>query len=325
MAVYAASHRGLITAALVPQTAGLRLENGRVYDPRVPLRVSDHRALLRTSANQIRSAFAFSAMQTQREDESVFGSVPHAPPEADRPRANLWTARAVVYLIAQSVALDLMTPTWRIPPEFRRNFVIPDVELNMDAAALHGEQIHWGHFGGLTRYLDIVLFLSYCLDGIDPAEAIKTTMRGYGLAGAMSHYRSQQVPSVSPINDESGYGSGSGRLRQPNPWARADDDEDDEPAGWMAPDGPPEPRINVASQASEMGPIDDFVADVCSTGDRAMTLAGELYTSYARWCLDHGYLAHSQRKFGLELRARGYERKRRGKGRHWWIGVECHT
>ena len=52
-----------------------------------------------------------------------------------------------------------------------------------------------------------------------------------------------------------------------------------------------------------------------------MSLAGDLYTSYARWCLDNGYLAHSQRKFGLELRARGYQRKRRGKGRHWWMGV----
>ena len=52
-----------------------------------------------------------------------------------------------------------------------------------------------------------------------------------------------------------------------------------------------------------------------------MSPAGDLYASYAQWCLDQGYLAHSQRKFGLELRAHGYERKRRGKGKHWWVGV----
>ena len=63
-----------------------------------------------------------------------------------------------------------------------------------------------------------------------------------------------------------------------------------------------------------MGPVDDFVTDACATGGRAMMLAGELYASYAHWCLDNGYLAHSQRKFGLELTARGYERKRPGQG-----------
>ena len=321
MAVYAASHHGLITAALIPNSVDLHLDNGRVFDASVPLLVADHRSLLRTAGNQIRSAFAFSAMQTQREDESVFGSVPHTPPTTEPSGADLWAARAVVYLIAQSVALDLMTPTWRIPPEFRRSFAILELDFTMDATGLHDEEIRWGHFGGLTRYLNLILFLSYCLDGIDPAEASKTTTRGYGLAGTMSQYTSDQAPSASPVTDEAGYGAGSGRRRRPSPWAGAPDE--DEPAGWIAPDGPPEPRITVASQASEMGPIDDFVADACSTGDRAMILAGELYTSYARWCLDHGYLAHSQRKFGLELRARGYERKRRGKGRHWWIGVEC--
>lgn len=90
----------------------------------------------------------------------------------------------------------------------------------------------------------------------------------------------------------------------------------------IAPDGPPAQRISVASQATHEGPITDFVADACAVGGDTMTLAGELYTRYATWCLDNGYLAASQRKFGLELTSRGYQRKRRGKGRHWWVGLQ---
>ena len=321
MAVYAASHRGLITATLVPNRAELTRESGQTFDSSLPLEVTDYRSLLRTTGNQVRGAFALLAMQTQREAETVFGSVSHLPPPvADQPDVDLWNARAATYLISQSVALDLMAPTWRIPPEFRQNYAIPDMDFALDAENLHGEEIRWGHFGSLARYLDLSLFVSYCLDGIDVSVALQASSGNYGLLGLLAEHFSREVPSASPISDVSGYGSGSGRLRRYG--ALAEDVGSDAPAGWIAPDGPPEPRISVASQATEMGPVDEFVADACSTGSRAMNLAGDLYTSYANWCLDHGYLAHSQRKFGLELRARGYERKRRGKGRHWWIGVE---
>ena len=321
MSVYAAAHRGLITATLVPNRVELGRETGRAFDTGVPLQVTDHRSLLRTTGNQVRGAFAFLAMQTQRESETVFGPVSHLPPsDGDGPAVDLWNARAATYLIAQSVALDLMAPTWRIPPEYRQSYAIPGMDFALDARSLHGEEIRWGHFGSLARYLDLSLFVSYCLDGIDISVALEASSGNYGLLGLLAERLSHQIPSASPVGDAGGYGSGSGRLRPSLPLDGSV--ESDAPAGWIAPDGPPEPRIAVASQATEMGPIDQFVADACSTGGRAMTLAGDLYTSYANWCLEHGYLAHSQRKFGLELRARGYQRKRRGKGKHWWIGVQ---
>ncbi len=321
MAMYAASHRGLITATLLPNRAEVSRESGQAPDSSLPLEVTDYRSLLRTTGNQVRGAFALLAMQTQREAETVFGSVSHLPPRAaDQPEVELWNARAATYLIAQSVALDLMAPTWRIPPEFRQSYAIPGLDFILDASSLHGEEIRWGHFGSLARYLDLSLFVSYCLDDIDIAVASEAASGNYGLLGLLAERISHEIPSASPISDARGYGSGSGRLR---PTGSLDETIDtDAPAGWIAPDGPPEPRITVASQATEMGPIDDFVANACSTGERAMNLAGDLYTSYANWCLDNGYLAHSQRKFGLELRARGFERKRRGKGKHWWVGVE---
>ena len=322
MAVYAASHQGFITASLIPDRADLRLESGDIVDANVPLYVTDHRSLLRTAANQVRSSFAISAMQTQREAESAFGSVLHSTyPASEQALDPLWTARAVTYLIAQSVALDLMAPTWRIPPEFRRSYAIPDIDLVLDAMSLHGEEVRWGHFSGLPSYLDMTLFISYCLDGIDANTALRESSGNYGVMGLLADQQSHEIPSADPITNETGYGGGSGRLNRTGPSSITI--EADAPAGWIAPDGPPEPRITVASQATVMGAIDDFVADACTTGSRSMNLAGDLYTSYANWCLDHGYLAHSQRKFGLELRARGYERKRRGKGKHWWMGVEA--
>lgn len=324
MAVYTASHRGLITATLVANSADPYITSGQIYDASVPLSVTDHRSLIRTTGNQVRGAFAFSVLQTQRELEASFGAVsPDHPPDAEAPDANLWTARSVLGLIAHSVDLDLMSPIWHIPREYRRTFEVASLGFTMDAISLQGQEMRWGHFGGLLRYLDLVQFVSHCLDGVDIALALQVAAGNYGALAELADRQSYEVPSASPINDVGGYGSGSGRLNRPRPsFVTVDADA---PAGWIAPDGPPEPRISVASQATQLGPIDDFVANACSTGSRAMNLAGDLYTSYANWCLDHGYLAHSQRKFGLELRARGYERRRRGKGRHWWVGVESHV
>ncbi len=325
MALYAASHRGLITAAFVPAGAELYLSNGETADASVPLTVNDQQSLLRCAGNQVRGAFALSALQTQRELEAAYRLV---PPLAE-PDADLRAARTAIYLIARCLAQDLIAPTWDIPPEYRRSFTVATLDFTLDAAALQGSEMRWKHFGGLTGYLDLTLFLSLRLDGADAPTAAQMVAAGdYGAMGDLASRQSWEAPAEAspagvPFGHTPGYGSGSGRLRRPNAKAGSAGVDAEGEAGWIAPDGHPQPRIAVAPQATERGPVDDFVADACATGGRAMTLAGELYTSYARWCLENGYLAHSQRKFGLELTARGYERKRRGKGKHWWIGVQC--
>ncbi len=321
MALYAASHQGLITATLVPNSAELFLNDGEPFDAGVPLEMSDYRALLRAGGNQVRSSFTLSALQTQRELESAFGpALPADPPGKDSSQADLWAARSVLKLIADSVGHDLMAPIWRVPEASRGHFAIPQLGISLDASGRRGQGIRWGDFGGLPSYLNLTLFVSYCLDGMDTGLALQAAITGSRDLTPWAEGRSGSVPPVSPVDADAGYGSGSGRLRRRGPAVRYADA--DASAGWIAPDGPTEPRVAVAAQATEMGSIDEFVTGACSTGAKAMNLAGDLYTSYAKWCLDNGYLAHSQRKFGLELRARGYQRKRRGKGRHWWIGVE---
>ncbi len=307
MAFYAASHRGLITPAFVPASAEVYPPDGQPVDASVPLEMSDQRGLLRCAGNQVRAAFALCALQTQRELDGVSAEEPLQ--ETD---PSMKAVRAVCFVIGHSLDRELLNPTWVVPTEYRQRFECPAMDLTLDASTWNGREMRWEHLGGLPVYLDLVLFASYCVDGMAVADAASIAKGDYTSLRKVDPAGSHAADPIVP-----GYGSGSGRLRSTGPAASGPDPG----SGWIAPDEPPEPAITVASQASECGPIDDFVADVCSTGAEAMSLAGDLYTSYARWCLDQGYLAHSQRKFGLELRARGYQRKRRGKGKHWWLGV----
>ena len=356
MAVFAASHRGLLTVSLMPAGAELYHPDGETaVTAGAPPSVSDQQSLVRSAGNQIRGAFALSALQTERELAAIYGDgnggsnsigdshgnsdgCPPAPAEPGVD-AGIMAARAVIGLIAGSLRASLLAPVWDLPPAaHRRRFAVPAIGFALDAAVRHGQEVRWEHFGGLPRYLDLTLFVSYCLDGADEVAAAAATAGGgdYGAAGRMAGRPSWEMPAQVPFDAylAGGYGAGAGRrLRSASRAGNgaADDDNSDgngsgsAAAGWVAPDGAGawRPRFGIAPQAVEPGPVDDFVAGACATGGDTMALAGDLYTAYARWCLDNGYLAHSQRKFGLELTARGYQRKRRGKGRHWWLGVQC--
>lgn len=307
MAFYAAAHRGLITPAFVPASTEVYTPDGHPKDASVPLEMSDQRSLLRCSGNQVRAAFALCALQTQRELDGVSADEP-----LDETDPSFRAVRAVCFVIGHTLDRELLNPTWVVPREYRQPFECPAMDLTLDPSSWNGREMRWEHLGGLTAYLDLVLFASHLVDGMPVPDAAAIARGDYTALQELTSVAPEAVDPVVP-----GYGGGSGRLREPGPAASG-------PApgsGWIGPDGPPEPAITVASQASECGPIEDFVDDVCSTGAEAMSLAGDLYASYAQWCLDQGYLAHSQRKFGLELRARGYQRKRRGKGKHWWVGV----
>lgn len=348
MAVFAASHRGLLTVSLMPAGAELYHPDGETaVTAGAPPSVSDQQSLVRSAGNQIRGAFALSALQTERELAAIYGdgnsngTGDSCPPASADPGgsaggdASIRAARAIIGLIAGSLRASLLAPVWDLPPAARRRrFAVPAIGFALDAAVRHGQEVRWEHFGGLPRYLDLTLFVSYCLDGADEMAAAAATAGGgdYGAAGRMAGRPSWEMPAQVPFDAylAGGYGAGAGRRLRSAGGAgdgAVDDDSDGNGSGstdgWVAPDGALRPRFGIAPQAVEPGPVDDFVAGACATGGDTMALAGDLYTAYARWCLDNGYLAHSQRKFGLELTARGYRRKRRGKGRHWWLGVQC--
>ena len=73
------------------------------------------------------------------------------------------------------------------------------------------------------------------------------------------------------------------------------------------------------------GPVSAFVEAKCIVDIEARAMAKDLYARFLEWCRDTGRDPLAQRSFGLQLTKLGYVRKRRGRGRHWWQGVDLAT
>ena len=325
MSLFAASHQGLITTAFVQPAPALHRPTGEVSDAYAGLELPDDPALVRCAGNQVRGAFVLSVLQTERELAGLWGKGPPATGASSAIDSDLASAGMAVSLLARSVAHSLIAPVWDVPAGLARRYAVAAPGFTLDAAGLDGLEVRWEHFGGLPRYLDLTLYLARRLDENAGGNA-GANAGNYGPIGRLAARPASDADRMGPATVKSGYGAGTGRRRQRI--SNAIDDADsanagnDTPTGWVAPDNHDAPAIAIAPSATTPGPVDDFIADACATGRKAMTLAGELYTCYARWCLDNGYLAVSQRKFGLELTASGYARKRRGKGKHWWMGLQ---
>ena len=69
-------------------------------------------------------------------------------------------------------------------------------------------------------------------------------------------------------------------------------------------------------------PMALFLSERCSLGPESRTIAGGLYSEYLDWCFETGREALGQRSFGMQLTKLGFTRRRRGRGRHWWEGIE---
>ena len=67
--------------------------------------------------------------------------------------------------------------------------------------------------------------------------------------------------------------------------------------------------------------LDTFIQISCSVGSSEMIMAKTLYSTYSNWCFDQGCQPLGQRSFGMRLTASGFERRRRGRGKHWWVGI----
>ena len=70
------------------------------------------------------------------------------------------------------------------------------------------------------------------------------------------------------------------------------------------------------------GPVAAFVDAKCLVDLEARAMAKDLYTGYLDWCQGTDNAPLVQRSFGIQLTKLGFVRKRRGRGRHWWQGIE---
>jgi phage/plasmid-associated DNA primase len=90
---------------------------------------------------------------------------------------------------------------------------------------------------------------------------------------------------------------------------------------------PEEPIVIASPEPAEKidGPVVRFVTEECDVGDASLVLAKDLYTGFQEWCRKTGLDDVSQRSFGMQLTAMGFQRRRRGRGKHWWDGIRLTT
>ena len=65
-----------------------------------------------------------------------------------------------------------------------------------------------------------------------------------------------------------------------------------------------------------------FLDTRCEVGDEYRSPAKDLYAGYLEWCDETGRAAAQQRSFGMCLSSMGFQRRRRGRGKHWWEGIK---
>ena len=308
--------------------------------------------LTRGAANQMRAAFALSALQSQRSLEDAFSG---DPIQEEWPE--LRAARSSMFLIGRAVQRSILEPVWECPPAYRRVFHIRRLGFTLNASSLEGRVLSWDDFGGLERYLSL---LEYCASSANAAAASGATRTlprilspsrtgPGGVLGAPDALStdSEHPPSAVPPRGYPGempdrrLAPDAPPLLPPGVPAPTEEESDSwdsalaERSGqWHAQPAAPEPEAlrngqngysptgeGFADRVPAGNMVSQFVAERCETGEDRRMLAGELYQGFLGWCRDSGRQPVSQRAFGMRLTGLGLRRKRRGHGKHWWEGI----
>ena len=274
--------------------------------------------LTRDAGNQMRAAFALSVLQARR---SLAVAFPGEPIEEELPE--LRTALSVIHLIALAVQRSVIQPVWECPPPYRRFFHIRRLGLTLNATGLGGKALSWDDFGGLEAYLDL---LEYCA-----ASADVVPEEGYGSAPVILPFHLSRLDASGvigmpqdidpptealPMRPPSGY-TENGKPRYPAV-EQAEARPESTPAADVGSTAKPSPVMTLDRRQDL---VDRFLEEQCETGADRRILAGELYADFVSWCNMKESDTISQRSFGLRLRALGLTRKRRGHGKHWWMGI----
>ena len=258
--------------------------------------------LTRCAANQIRASFALSVLQTQRSLDSVFSGEP-----SDEEVPDLQAARCAVFLLNTALARNIFLPVWDCPPRHRRMYEVRPVRFALDATNVHGQAVSWGHFGGLERYL---FLLDYCAAW---AESALT-----------------KHPVEEQRSDEPEEGPAESKTREPRKigasalsGSTAEEEATDEATtGEVTTKGATDRSTIESVPADTADPVGLFVSARCQIGQGFRSMAKDLYASYVDWCGDTERSPGPQRNFGLRLSSLGLERRRRGRGKHWWEGIK---
>ncbi len=309
---WTAVRKGQITPAHLPaQRDVVTTETGRVVEVFNPLRIRGQAELARCATNQVRGAFAFSAMQSHRTLESVCSGSPLSETEP-----GLRSARACIYLLDRSFRLGMLTPVWSCPPEYRQRFAVNSISFALDASQIDRQPIAWSDFGGLDKYLGL---LEYCASFVERMPRVET-------------------PTLDESEDAS---AGDQPAQSPAPPPEAARVEsvltESVPTESVPTESVPTESVPTGSDPVEIDPAEDdgepvaevdgqdsvtrFVTERCIVGPDVRTIASGLYAAYVDWCQETQQTPMTQRSFGMGLTGLGFTRRRRGRGRHWWEGL----
>lgn len=79
-------------------------------------------------------------------------------------------------------------------------------------------------------------------------------------------------------------------------------------------------KAATANYQQEQDVLAAWLADCCIVKRTADAKAAELYASYANWCEQSGEHPEPQRRWGMRLTERGFQRQKRMAG-HFWLGI----
>ena len=263
--------------------------------------------LTRCAANQIRASFALSVLQTQRSLDSVFSGEP-----LDEEVPDLQAARCAVFLLNTALARNIFLPVWDCPPRHRRMYEVRPVRFALDATNVHGQAVSWGHFGGLERYL---FLLDYCAAWAESAltkHPVEEQRSDDPQADpAESKPQAPRVTGASTLGGTATEGTATDEATTGEATTEGDTTE-----------GATERSTMERIPADAADPVGLFVSARCQIGQGFRSMAKDLYASYVDWCGDTERSPGPQRNFGLRLSSLGLERRRRGRGKHWWEGIK---
>ena len=314
---WTAVRKGQITPAHLPaQRDVVTTETGHVVEVFNPLRIRGQAELARCATNQVRGAFAFSAMQSHRTLESVCSGSPLSETEP-----GLRSARASIYLLDRSFRLGMLTPVWSCPPEYRQRFAVNSISFALDASQIDGQPIAWSDFGGLDKYLGL---LEYCARYIERLPRVESPTLGESeddSAGGQPAQTSAPPPEIAHV--ESAPVASAHVEKAPLEIAPIDSTPiqstpvESDPIESDPSEDDGEPLVEVDGQDS----VSRFVTERCIVGPDVRTIASGLYAAYVDWCQETQQSPMAQRSFGMRLTGLGFTRRRRGRGRHWWEGL----
>ena len=201
----------------------------------------------------------------------------------DEEAPDLQAARSAIYLMNKAVAEYMFSPVWECPPRYRRFFQVRPIRFVLDANEIHGRGLNRDHFGGLDKYLYL---LDYCEGWAEQAFDRSDGSEPVGEPGSATAAATARTKNS---------------LRGPSLFAGV-------------------PGISeVAGGATDS--VEAFISTRCKLGEEFRSTAKDLYASYVGWCREAEQKPVTQRSFGMCLTSRGLERRRRGRGKHWWEGI----